>query len=159
MVSQSSEQSETSFEIKNILNNLEFASQFKDMAYFQYPIMINNNPTTAELYIFENKSKHKNSKSSSAVISLDLAFLGHFEAYINKEQNNIFCQFKTENKNIEKLISSKINDLNNALKNYNYNLKQVTFKEFDEKFTVLSKEPSLTKKEQNKTSFALDITT
>ncbi len=157
--SQNPVSNETSFEIKNILNNLEFASQFKDMAYFQYPIIINNNPTTAELYIFENKAKHKNSKSASAVISLDLAFLGHFEAYINKEQNNIFCQFKTENKNIEKLISVKINDLNNALKNYNYNLKQVTFKEFDEKFTVLSKEPSLIKKEQKKTSFALDITT
>lgn len=156
---QSPVSNEISSEIKNIMNNLEFSSQFKDTTYFQIPIIINNNQTTAELYIFKNKTKNKNSKSSSAVLSLDLAFLGHFEAYISKAERNISCQFKTENKNIEKLISSKISDLNNALKNYNYNLKQVTFKELDEKFTVISKEPSLIKKGQKKSSFALDITT
>jgi len=150
---------EVSKEINNIINNLEFASQLKDTAYFQLPIIINDNPSTAELFIFKNKNKNKNKGSSSAVVALDLAFLGHFEAYISKTDRNISCQFKTESKEIEKLISSKIKELNLMLKKYNYNLQQVTYKELDEKFSILSKEPTLTKKETKKSSFALDITT
>ena len=150
---------EISKDINKITNTLEFTSQFKDTAYFQLPIIINNNQTTAELFIFKNKTKNKNSKSTSAVISLDLAFLGHFEAYINKTDRNISCQFKTENKEIENLISSKISVLDNYLKKYNYNLKQVFFKELEDKFSVLSKEPVLDEQKHKKSTFALDITT
>ncbi len=146
-------------EINNIIKTIEFTSQIKDSAYFQLPIIINDNQTTAELYVFKNNKKNKNSKSSSAVISLDLAFLGHFEAYINKTDRNILCQFKTENKNIEQLISSKLNELNSLLKKYNYNLLQVSFKPLEENFSILSKEPALENNKQKKSSFGLDITT
>ena len=158
-ISEMSVSREISKDLNTLLNNADFVTNLKDVVYYQIPININENSTNAELFIFKNKKKQKNSKLSSAVLSLDLAFLGHFEAYITKNERNISCQFKTENKNIEKLITSKITELKNLLQNYNFNLQQVSFKELDEKFSLLSKEPKLTDNEQKKTSFVFDRTT
>lgn len=135
-------------DINNITNTNDFAAQIKNMHFVQMPVTINNTTVNAELYVFNNKrGKNKVSNSTSALISLNLAFLGHFEAYIQNVNRKITCQFRIESKHVQSLIEKNINSLSNGLKQYNYSLNQISFKKTDETFSILNAEPSLNKKD------------
>ena len=117
------------------MNNL------KSSIFLQIPVNINNFSTTAELLIFSNKKNKnniKNNKSGSALISLNLLNLGKLEVFINKINSDISCQFKLEKDSIKSLIKENILLLDNYLKDKNLILKDITFKDLDESFSLIS---------------------
>lgn len=126
--------------IENINKNLDFISNIKNINFLQIPLNINNNETNAELFIFKDKknNKNKNNSSGSVLLSLNLYNLGLLETYINKLDNNIFCQFRIKNQQTKKLIENNLNLLDIYLKEKNLNLKEVSFKNIDEKFSLIS---------------------
>lgn len=130
-------------DINNINDNINFMSYIKNNLYMQIPIEVNNNLLNTQLFIFKDKKNKKisNSNSASALLSLDLIYLGHFEAYIQKHKKNISCQFRIENEFVQKIIYSNIEKLYTGLKKHNYNLEQFTFKQINEPFTLVDKEP------------------
>lgn len=126
----------------NINNNLNFFSSMQNTIFLQIPLLINNSPTTAELYVFKDKNKKpKKAGQYSALVALDTAFLGRFETYIQKNNASISCQFRLESEDIKKIVSENINLLNDYLKNYNLSLDNVSYKKVEEAFTVTSPEP------------------
>lgn len=128
-------------EIENINKNIDFMNSLKDSTFIQIPLNINDYSTNAEIFIFNNEKNNKKDKSksgSSALISLDLLNLGHIEAYLNKFEENISCQFRLINTSVQKLIKENLNILDNYLKSKNLNLKEVSFKKIDESFTFIS---------------------
>ena len=134
--------------IENIINNLDslnknidFMNNLKSSIFLQIPVNINNFSTTAELLIFSNKKNKnniKNNKSGSALISLNLLNLGKLEVFINKINSDISCQFKLEKDSIKSLIKENILLLDNYLKDKNLILKDITFKDLDESFSLIS---------------------
>lgn len=130
--------------IDNINKNIDFMSALKDTTFLQIPLNINNHQTNAELFVFKDKkkAKNKNKNCGSALISLNLANLGNIETYINKIDNNISCQFRLEDKKIKNFIKENINLLNLYLKEKNLILKEVSFKEINESFSLISPEPN-----------------
>lgn len=125
--------------IDNINKNIDFMLAMKESMFFQIPLNINNFSTNAELYIFKDKKKvKKKDEESSALLSLDLAYLGHLEAYINKIGRGISCQFRLENKNTEKVIKENIRLLEDYLEYKNFILKDITFKDINDSFSLIS---------------------
>lgn len=140
--------------LDNLNKNIDFMSNLKNNMFLQIPININNFSTTAELIIFSNKkNKNNNSKnnSGSALISLNLLYLGKLEVFINKINNDISCQFRLEKDVTKNLVKENIDLLNDYLKDKNFNLKDVTFKDLDESFSLIN----ITKKRNTSLDFKL----
>ena len=127
--------------LDNLNKNIDFMNNLKNSTFLQIPLNINNFYTTAEIFVFSNK-KNKNQKSKnnsgSALISLNLLYLGKLEVFINKINNDVSCQFRLEKESTKNLVSENVDLLNNFLKNKNLNLKDISFKELNESFSVIS---------------------
>lgn len=130
--------------IDNINNNFKFSSMLQNTVFLQFPVTINNEKTTAELYVFKDKKNKKPKKAgqASALIALDTAYLGHLEAYVQKNNQSITCQFRLQSDEIQKLVSQNISSLNAYLSNYNLSLENVSYKKINEPFTVVDNEPN-----------------
>lgn len=130
--------------LQDVESTLDFMNSMKDTLFLQIPININNNVTNTELYIFKDKNNknkgNKNSKSGSALISLNLCNLGKLESLIKKVDNDIYCQFKLEKIFTKELIQKNTELLRNYLKEKKLILKEITFKNFDEKFSLFNKQ-------------------
>uniref|UniRef100_UPI002942AE74 flagellar hook-length control protein FliK n=1 Tax=uncultured Tyzzerella sp. TaxID=2321398 RepID=UPI002942AE74 len=130
--------------LDNLNKNIDFMNNLKSTVFLQIPLNINNFSTTAELIVFSNK-KNKNTasknNSGSALLSLNLLYLGKLEVFINKINNDISCQFRLENDNTQFLVKDNIDLLSNYLINKNLNLKDVTFKSLDESFSLVNITP------------------
>lgn len=127
--------------LDNLNKNIDFMNNLKNSTFLQIPLNINNFYTTAEIFVFSNK-KNKNQKSKnnsgSALISLNLLYLGKLEVFINKINNDVSCQFRLEKESTKNLVSENVDLLNNFLKNKNLNLKDISFKELNESFSIIS---------------------
>lgn len=126
--------------ISDVEKNLSFMSNIKDGIFLQIPIMINNNPTNTELFVFSDKKNSKNKKGNngSALLSLNLVNIGKLEAYIHKIDNNIYCQFRLEDEDNIKFLRDNIFMLDEYLKEKNLLLKDVVVKKLDEKFNIIT---------------------
>ncbi len=128
--------------IKNVSDNIEFMTQIKNSVYVQIPILINNEKTNAEIFVFSNKKAKKNAQS--ALISLDLARLKHLEVYLHKAENQLTCQFRVSEDWVEDLIRGALSNLSDLLSSKNLSLCAVSYKRVDEPFTIIDKEPGIT---------------
>lgn len=128
----------------DINRNIDFLKGLKNSIYVQVPMNINNRQTNVELYVFKHKGNKKTNSDpapQSALISLDLLSLGHLETYIQKRGNNINCQFRVENDDIENFIKSNIQFLNDKLNLVNLNLVNCVYKKTEQPFNLTDKEP------------------
>ncbi|MBR1444527.1 MAG: flagellar hook-length control protein FliK [Firmicutes bacterium] len=138
--------------IDSVRENIDFMSALKHTQLLQIPVTINNTETTADLYVFTNKKNRRkaNGKSANALLSLDLAFLGHLEVYIQKKNSDVNCQFRIENNDIEMLIKSNIDKLTDYLNDYSLKLSGCSFKTLDTPFTLTDDESVLDSSLENK---------
>lgn len=129
-------------EIQEVKDSLLFLSHMKNNTFIQIPLMINENKATGELYVFKDKKrKNKAGTDLSALIALDTANLGRFEAYIVKQGNRVNFQFRLNNDECEKLIKENIQSLNEALNAHSLIISGITYKKITESFSLLCKEP------------------
>lgn len=136
-----SEHNEILKSLDNINKNLDFMINIKDSTFLQIPININDFSTTAELYVFsDKKNKNKNIKknSGSALLSLNLCYLGKLEAYITKVDNNISCQFRLKEENTKNLLKQNIHLLDKYLKEKKLVLKEISFKDLYQNFNIIT---------------------
>ncbi len=138
-------ESKLSKNIEELQNNLKFMSEVKNNVYVQIPFQFQDNKTTGELYIFKDKrsKQKKEGDTQSALLALDLVSLGHFEAYIQKTNKSVKCQFRIDNEQAEKAIKHNIRALAQKLSEHQYSLDYYGFKEIDESFTVVDKKPTI----------------
>lgn len=124
---------------EQIKNNLDFMNQLnKYQSYVQIPIRIDNQNTQADLYVFRKKKHKKNtSHGISALIALDLKNLGYLEAFIQKNNKDIYCQFRLENELYKNIFRKYAQELGNTLSIKGYNLKSITFHQLKERFNII----------------------
>jgi len=136
-------------DVAQIKDNLDFmnqlGNQMKTAVYMQIPVPMQSGAATAELLVFRDKKAKNKGGSSSALIGLDTAYLGRFEAFVQKIGGDVSCQFRLESERVEKLVRGKLPELGELLRAHGYTV-GFSFKQLDEKFTVLSKKPTTEKK-------------
>jgi hypothetical protein len=122
--------------------SLDFFSDIKRLIYIQIPIWNNDEQRDMGLYVFQDKEKKnvKNKKLQSALLSLDFAFLGHFEAYIQKHGQGINIWFKTEDE-VRDTVRKSVSELGRQLAERGYRLDSYTFAENRTPFCVTDTEP------------------
>ncbi len=135
--------------VKNVENSIDFMKHVDSYKEFvQIPINVNNKNEQCDLYVFKNKKSGKNSdKYISALISINYAYLGRVETFIEKSLNVVSFQFRLENENTLKTIKKHINELTSVLNEKGYIINKVDYKKIDESFTVVN--DNVHKKEVN----------
>lgn len=120
------------------------------LLYYQIPVKISDNNTTAELYIMK---KHKNKKqidpqNTVMFISLDTENLGRIETLIDVKGRNIGIQLRTEKQEISDYIKEYTKELYNGLSELGFKLTGIRFKVMDEPATPIKQERLLKEMEQ-----------
>ncbi len=147
-------------EITNLKDKMTFANEIKNQVFVQIPFTINNKTTNGELIVFKDKrNKGKKNGQSSALISLDTANLGVFEAYLVKKEANVDIQFRFAKDFVKGLVQGNAEQLNIMLKAKNINIASLTYKKIDEPFSVMENEPTIKEEElvENKNPFKFDV--
>ena len=127
-----------------VCDNLEFVSHIRNSFYTQIPLALGENSVGAELYVFRDKSRRNQAGGhTSALVAIDTASLGRFEAYVVKQGRTLSCQFRLENEDIRSHVASHLTELSDALKALDYRLDGVSYRESGESFTLLNKESQL----------------
>lgn len=128
--------------LDRITKSIELFNEIKKVYYLQFPVTVENREANAELYVFRDKREksEKPGSSQSALLSLDFANLGHFEAYIQKNGKSVLCRFKA-GEEAAALISGEIARLSEMLAEKGFNLDGYTFSKLSEPFTILDAGP------------------
>ncbi len=147
-------------EITTIKDKLTFASEIKDNVFVQIPFTLNNKSTNGELVVFKDKrNKRQNKDYSSALVSLDTANLGLFEAYVVKKQSKVDIQFRFVNDFVKDLVQSNAPKLDTLLKEKQININSLSYKKIDEPFSIIQEEPQIKKIDisNNSNPFKFDV--
>jgi len=127
-------------EIKTLADTLSFITNLKEHIYVQIPLMLNDRPATGELYVYKNKKFRNARDASSALLSIDTAYLNKFEVYITKDKRNVACQFRLAGDDIIETVKNNIGLLNDELGKSNLSLSGYSFKTQTEGFSLLNHE-------------------
>lgn len=128
--------------LSDIKNNLDFSRNLNSINYIQIPILVSENKTTADIYVFNNKKRSKtiNPENVSILIALDLKSLGHIESLIGVTKRNVSVTFKVEKDEFKQLIISKGDSLKRALEARGYTLSNIQVIDISERFNLLELE-------------------
>ncbi|WP_105619574.1 flagellar hook-length control protein FliK [Vallitalea okinawensis] len=128
-------------QVKDQLQVLQQVNQ--NMTVLNIPLQMSNGLTQGNLMIFEDKKggtgKEQND-TRTALITLDTAFLGHFECYLNVDDKKLSCQIGVENKHIKTLVENKINQLSNQLQSSGYQLQHYRIRLFEKSFDLFEED-------------------
>ena len=126
-------------EARTLESHIDFASQIKNQTFVQLPLFHNGQETQMALHVYKDakKSGGSSSGSSSALIALETAGMGHFETYVQKNASSVHCQFRLESDKVVRAVRDNIHKLDALLKNHNYSLDSFSFLPPGEKYTLL----------------------
>ncbi|MCL1995925.1 MAG: hypothetical protein FWG63_06955 [Defluviitaleaceae bacterium] len=124
--------------VRNILlqisATIDFVHNLQDIVYLPLPLFINQNRSDGELYIFkEKKGSKKKDGDASALLSLNTAYLGKIEAYIQRAKGHIILQFRLEQTETETLIKQNLPLLEGLLK-----VSSVAFVPLEKPFNIIT---------------------
>jgi hypothetical protein len=122
-----------------LTEHIDFVAQMKTMHYVQVPLFADGHDNTASLYIFKDGKRDRQNKGGarSALIALDTAYLGHFEAYVQKDGHSVNCQFRLRDEAVERLVRENIHKLDALLAEYRLSLAAYSFLPSGKPFTLL----------------------
>ena len=125
--------------------------------YFHIPVIINNENTSVDIYIYKDGKRNKKVDSSnvSILISLNLKNIGYIEGLINIMSQNIKILFKTENKIVSQMINRYSKKLKEKLKSKGYNIDVFAEEKLDKKFNLIDIEDRLNIKKS--TRYSIDV--
>jgi flagellar hook-length control protein FliK len=125
-------------ETSAILSQIDFMSQIKNPLFVQIPLLHDGQEMQATLHILRNpKRENEGKNNASALIALDTASLGLFEALVQKNANAVTCQFRLRDEQVEQLVRANIHALGNLLNEKHYSLNGFSFLPRGEPYTVL----------------------
>lgn len=103
------------------------------LMYYQIPVKMADNNSTAELYIMKKQRNGKRIDPGNTVMffSLDTVNMGRIETLIDVKNRNISIQMRTEGPKISDYIKDYTKDLYNGLSELGYKLTGIRFKTID----------------------------
>jgi flagellar hook-length control protein FliK len=108
----------------NLSNNINFLNQLNQVfTYIQLPLKMNGENTHGELFVYTNKKNlAKNDGNVSALLHLDMEYLGPLDVYIAMQNKNVTTKFYLADDSIIDLIAKHIHILNERLDKRGYAL-------------------------------------
>ncbi|MCL2707530.1 MAG: hypothetical protein FWF03_00275, partial [Defluviitaleaceae bacterium] len=127
-----------------LTQHLDFISQLKNHLYVQLPLHVDGRETLAELHVFKDAKKDKKSQggAKSALVALDTAYLGHFEAFVLKNGESIGCQFRLRDEAVERLVKNNLGKLEKSLRGCGLSLDSFSFLPNGEPYRLPSPPPA-----------------
>ncbi|MDD4503385.1 MAG: flagellar hook-length control protein FliK [Clostridiaceae bacterium] len=151
-------------EIRDALSNLKDSIDFirnvnQHNNFLQIPIMINEDTSTAKLYVFKEGKRNKpiNPEDATVVVVLDLKSLGHLESMIRVKGKAVNVTFKVENKGIGTFIEKNIHLLKGYLGEKGYNLGPIRVISMEQPFSLLSLEAMINERGTEKIHFDMRV--
>ncbi|MCL2575576.1 MAG: flagellar hook-length control protein FliK [Defluviitaleaceae bacterium] len=125
---------------ENIVDIIDFTRNITETKlYFQLPFTVEDKQHLAELHIFKkkgDKAKKINGYNATALLALDMAFLGRIEVMVNKNGNNINLQVRSNKDKTLETVTLNAKDLSDLLDDAGFKLTQLHTKAIDEKFDI-----------------------
>ena len=120
---------------KGMQERIDFMQNLNNMyAYAQIPFRTDTNEANSELFVYMNKKKMNEVKDNiSALLHLDMKFLGPTDVHVSLRGNNVHTKFYVEDEESAKIIDEHMTMLENAIKETGHTLTN----------EVITREPSL----------------
>ena len=120
---------------KGMQERIDFMQNLNNMyAYAQIPFRTDANEANSELFVYMNKKKMNEVKDNiSALLHLDMKFLGPTDVHVSLRGNNVHTKFYVEDEESAKIIDEHMTMLENAIKETGHTLTN----------EVITREPSL----------------
>lgn len=106
----------------NIRQNIDFMKTLNQLfTYVQLPLQLKDKTVHSDLYVYTNKKDLKKSKDQvSALLHLDLDYLGSLDIHINLNYKQITSKFYLESNELQEFLSEHIGELSSILENKGY---------------------------------------
>ncbi|MCL1884215.1 MAG: hypothetical protein FWF81_10775 [Defluviitaleaceae bacterium] len=125
-------------EVRTLEAQIDFTSQVRNQIFVQLPMFHDGQQTLTNLHVYRDSKKSSGSdKTTSALIALETASMGHFETYVRKTSNLVQCQFRLESDKITKTVRENIHKLSELLRESGYSLEHFSFLPPGEPYTIL----------------------
>lgn len=97
--------------------NLDFMKTLNELfTYVQLPLNFKDKTVHSDLYVYTNKKELKKNKNNvSALLHLDMDYLGSIDVHVNLSYNQISTKFYLETEDSIQLVSDHINELEDVL--------------------------------------------
>ncbi|HEX2947417.1 MAG TPA: flagellar hook-length control protein FliK [Clostridia bacterium] len=120
------------------------------MTYYQIPLKISDNNTTAELFIMKRQRGKKKIDPNNTVmfIALETVNMGRVETLVDVKGKNVGIQLRTEKQEIGEYIREYTKDLYKGLSELGYKLTGIRFKTMDEPANPMEQERLLKEMEK-----------
>lgn len=108
--------------IQNTASNLDFMNQLNQMhAYIQLPLKMANQNAHGELYVFTNKKNlTKQEGKVTALLHLDMEYLGKMDVYVAMENKNVSTNFYLEKEEYLDFLEGHMDMLTKRLEKRGY---------------------------------------
>lgn len=129
--------------LQELKNNLDLIKNINtNINYLQIPVQINENKTTAEIYVYKGnkRSKNINPENATILIALDLDKLGHIESLISVYKKNVDITFKVEKEDLKAVISNSSQSLMTALEARGYSPNPLKIIDIKDRFNLVELE-------------------
>lgn len=146
--------------LSNLRDSIDFLRNINEHSNFmQFPVMINENTSTAKLYIFKEgkRSKQINPEDATVVLSLDLKSLGHLESMIKVKGKSVNITFRVENEGIGTILEKNGSLLKDSLNEKGYSLNPVRVISMEQPFSLLSLEAMINESSSDKIHFDMRV--
>ncbi len=129
-----------SIKLLNHLNNNHFY-------YYQLPVNLSGQDTTAELYVMKRKQSRKKIDPRNTVlfVSLDTNHIGRIETLLDVKEQNVSIHLRTEHPKIRDYIKENIKYLYEGLTNCGFKLVNIQYAILDSASTPVNIEQVLSK--------------
>lgn len=118
--------------LTNFTEQLDFMNSFnKFIPYIQLPVKFKSEGSTGDLYVLSNKKKFTDpDEQISALLHLDMKYLGTLDIYVLMKNQNVTTNFTVEKEEVLDFIAGHIGELNERLESRGYHTdSKVTLKE------------------------------
>ncbi len=110
--------------VSNVSNNIDFMNQMNQMfTYVQIPLKMQGKNANGELFVYTNKkSLAKKDGSVSALLHLDMEYLGSVDVHVSLRNQKVSTKFYLQDDSALDLISQNIDMLNERLARRGYSM-------------------------------------
>lgn len=107
---------------QNVQQNMDFMNVLNQFyPYVQLPLQLKEQLTHGDLYVFTKKKELAKKKGQiSVLLHLDMEQLGPLDIHLSLNKNAVSSAFYVEDRSIERLLSSNIEELSTALAEKGY---------------------------------------
>jgi len=114
-------------QVSQVLNHVRVLNNIEHLVYMQLPIILNEQETTAELYVFKKKGKKQiDPENVNLLMTLELEHMGRWEGLINIQNKDVYIKMDVPGEEQKGFLGANTVALHKLLHEIGFNLKNPT---------------------------------